>query len=102
MRLSILAIGPEPIATVLGLMATIEHSPPQALAFGAILAVTYGGLVFATRLTRTLEPHVIDAATRIVGFFVSAMGVSLVFSGVIDALKSNGVGAYIRREAQGI
>jgi multiple antibiotic resistance protein len=94
-----LMIGPGPIATVLGMMATIEHSSHQALAFGAILvaiffavAVTYGCLVFATRLTKTLGPHGIDAATRIVGFFVSAMGVSLVFSGVIDALKSNGIG----------
>lgn len=94
-----LMIGPGPIATVLGMMATIEHSSHEALAFGAILAaifvavaVTYACLVFATRLTKTLGPHGIDAATRIVGFFVSAMGVSLVFSGVIDALKSNGVG----------
>ncbi|MFO1104406.1 MAG: MarC family protein [Methylocystis sp.] len=94
-----LMIGPGPIATVLGMTATIEHSSHEALAFGAILAaiflavaVTYGCLIFATRLTKTLGPHGIDAATRIVGFFVSAMGVSLVFSGVIDALKSNGVG----------
>lgn len=94
-----LMIGPGPIATVLGMTATIEHSSHEALAFGAILAaifaaiaVTYACLAFATRLTRTLGPHGIDAATRIVGFFVSAMGVSLVFSGVIDALRSHGIG----------
>lgn len=94
-----LMIGPGPIATVLGMMATIEHSSHEALAFGAILAaiffavaVTYACLAFATRLTKFLGPLGIDAATRIVGFFVSAMGVSLVFSGVMDALKSNGLG----------
>jgi multiple antibiotic resistance protein len=33
----------------------------------------------------------IDAATRIVGFFVSAIGVGLVFDGVIEALKTHGI-----------
>jgi multiple antibiotic resistance protein len=92
-----LMIGPGPIATVLGMMATVEHSSHEALAFGAILAaiflavaVTYACLAFATRLTTTLGPLGIDAATRIVGFFVSAMGVSLIFNGVMDALRSQG------------
>jgi multiple antibiotic resistance protein len=94
-----LMIGPGPIATVLGMMATVEHSSHEALAFGAILAaiflavaVTYACLAFATRLTTTLGPLGIDAATRIVGFFVSAMGVSLIFNGVMDALRSQGFG----------
>jgi multiple antibiotic resistance protein len=69
------------------------------LAFGVILGaiflavgVTYACLAFATRLTTTLGPLGIDAATRIVGFFVSAMGVSLIFNGVMDALRSAGFG----------
>ena len=33
----------------------------------------------------------IDAITRIVGFFVSAIGVGLVFDGVIEALEVHGV-----------
>jgi hypothetical protein len=33
----------------------------------------------------------LDASTRIVGFFVSAMGVALIFDGVIEALESHGV-----------
>ena len=33
----------------------------------------------------------LDAITRIVGFFVSAMGVALIFDGVIEALGSHGV-----------
>jgi len=64
-----LMIGPGPIATVLGMMATVEHSSHEALAFGAILAaiflavaVTYACLAFATRLTTTLGPLGIDAA----------------------------------------
>jgi multiple antibiotic resistance protein len=77
----------------------VEHSSHEALAFGVILGaiflavgVTYACLAFATRLTTTLGPLGIDAATRIVGFFVSAMGVSLIFNGVMDALRSVGFG----------
>ena len=33
----------------------------------------------------------IDAITRIVGFFVSAMGVGLIFDGVVEALRAHGV-----------
>ena len=33
----------------------------------------------------------IDAITRIVGFFVSAMGVGLIFDGVFEALQAHGV-----------
>ena len=33
----------------------------------------------------------IDATTRIVGYFVSAMGVGLIFNGMIEALEMHGV-----------
>jgi multiple antibiotic resistance protein len=33
----------------------------------------------------------IDAITRIVGFFVSAMGVGLICDGVIETLRADGV-----------
>jgi multiple antibiotic resistance protein len=33
----------------------------------------------------------IDAVTRIVGFFVSAMGVGLVFHGIVEALQDQGL-----------
>jgi multiple antibiotic resistance protein len=33
----------------------------------------------------------IDAVTRIVGFFVSAMGMGLVFHGLVEALQQYGV-----------
>jgi small neutral amino acid transporter SnatA (MarC family) len=35
----------------------------------------------------------IDAATRIVGFFVSAIGVGLIFDSVVEALQMHGVTA---------
>jgi small neutral amino acid transporter SnatA (MarC family) len=37
------------------------------------------------------DPWGIDAATRIVGFFVSAIGVGLIFDGVAEALEMGGV-----------
>jgi multiple antibiotic resistance protein len=93
-----LMCGPGAIATVLGMMATIRSSHNETLAFGAILGatilaifVTYLCLLFASGLERRLGRVGIDAATRIVGFFVSAMGVSLVFDGVIEALETRGM-----------
>ena len=75
-----------------------ERSSHEVLAFGAILAATalavattYVCLAFAGRLTAALGPMGIDAATRIVGFFVSAMGVSLIVNGVVEALRSHGL-----------
>jgi multiple antibiotic resistance protein len=38
-----------------------------------------------------IGPKGIDAATRIVGFFVSAMGMGLIFHGVIEACQSYGI-----------
>jgi multiple antibiotic resistance protein len=35
-----------------------------------------------------IGPQGIDAATRIVGFFVSAMGMGLMFHGVVEALQT--------------
>lgn len=93
-----LMCGPGAIATVLGMMATVEHSTHEVVAFGVILAAivlavatTYICLAFAGRLTAALGPLGIDASTRIVGFFVSAMGVSLIVNGIVEALRSHGV-----------
>ena len=38
-----------------------------------------------------LGPKGIDAATRLVGFFVSTMGMGLIFHGVIEAFQSYGL-----------
>jgi len=42
-------------------------------------------------LAARIGPMGIDAATRIVGFFVSAIGVDLVFDGVFEALAMHGL-----------
>lgn len=93
-----LMVGPGAIATILGMMATIERSRSESLAFGAIFAailaaifVVYLCLAYAGGLVARLGPMGINAASRIVGFFISAMGVSLVFNGVIEALQTQGV-----------
>jgi multiple antibiotic resistance protein len=91
-------IGPGVIATVLGMMATIDRAPSEASAYAAILSaaglailVTFLCLAFAGRLVAWIGRMGIDAITRIVGFFVSAMGVSLVFDGILGALGTHGV-----------
>lgn len=93
-----LMFGPGVIATVLGMMSTIEKSPSELAAYAAILGaggfavlITFLCMAFAGQLVRWLGRTGIDAVTRIVGFFVSAMGVSLVFSGVMGALGAYGV-----------
>jgi multiple antibiotic resistance protein len=93
-----LMCGPGAIATVLGMTATVKKSGDEMASFVAILAavfstifVTYLCMVFAGRLVARLGIAGIDAATRIVGFFVSAMGVGLIFDGVIEALQTHGL-----------
>lgn len=48
-------------------------------------------MTYAGRLVAFIGRMGIDAITRIVGFFVSAMGVSLIFDGVFGALGAQGV-----------
>jgi multiple antibiotic resistance protein len=93
-----LMFGPGAIATILGMTSTIKHSSTELTSFVAIVAaifatmfVTYLCLVYADKLSDKLGPRGIDAITRIVGFFVSAIGVALVFDGAVEALESHGV-----------
>ena len=93
-----LMFGPGAIATIIGMTATIKDSTasiPSYIAISAAIvatmAVTYLCLAYAEKLTRSIGPMGIDATTRIVGFFVSAMGVGLIFDGVIEALEIHGV-----------
>jgi multiple antibiotic resistance protein len=86
--------GPGVIATVIGMASTVKSIESEPLAFAqiviAILAagfVTYLCLLFAGSLSAKLGAAGIDALTRIVGFFVSAMGIGLVFDGVMEALE---------------
>jgi multiple antibiotic resistance protein len=83
--------------------STIKRSPTELLSaellsYGAIVIaifatiyVTYLCLAYADNLTRRLGATGIDALTRIVGFFVSAIGVSLIFNGIIQALEDHGI-----------
>ena len=93
-----LMFGPGAIATVLGFTSSIRMSGEEIGSFAAVAAaivatmlVTYVCLAYADALTRKLGPLGIDAATRIVGFFVSAIGVGLIFDGVIEALETHGL-----------
>jgi MarC family membrane protein len=93
-----LMCGPGAIATILGMTSTIKQSRTELASFVAIVAaiiatmfVTYLCLIYASKLSNKLGAMGIDAITRIVGFFVSAMGVALIFDGVIEALESHGI-----------
>jgi multiple antibiotic resistance protein len=93
-----LMCGPGAIATILGMTATVKNSSTEIGSYIAVSAaiiatmfVTYPSLAFAPKLTQKLGRMGIDATTRIVGFFVSAMGVGLIFNGVIEALEQHGI-----------
>jgi multiple antibiotic resistance protein len=94
-----LMFGPGVIATVIGMTAMVKKHPSlelnlfAAIAGAIILAVfvIYLFLVNATRLTKLLGPNGIDAVSRIIGFFIVAMGVGLVFDGISEALNLPGV-----------
>jgi multiple antibiotic resistance protein len=92
-----LMFGPGAIATIIGMTATIKRSPTEFTSFLAVAAAivatmvtTYFCLDNAKRLARWIGPMGIDAATRIVGFFVSAIGVGLMFNGIIEGLEMHG------------
>jgi len=91
-------VGPGAIATVLGMTSLARHAAFEVDAFIAISAailatmfVTYLVLRAARIVLFRIGPRGIDAATRIVGFFVSAMGMGLIFHGVIEALQTYGI-----------
>jgi multiple antibiotic resistance protein len=93
-----LMFGPGAIATIIGMASTVKHASREILSFIAIgaaivatMVVTYLCLANARKLTNRIGPMGIDAATRIVGFFVSAIGVGLIFDGVMEALEMHGI-----------
>lgn len=104
-----LMCGPCAIATTLGMTSLVKHSGPGleiasiGVIAGAILAtmfVTYLCLAHAETLLARIGPLGIDAATRIIGFFVAAMGGGLIFHGVMEALQDYGVIAAHRKRAR--
>ena len=90
--------GPGAMATVIGITSLAKRSGTELLSFAAASAaivatmfVTYLFLVYSKQILGKIGPRGIDAATRIVGFFVSAIGMGLIFNGVIEALQAYGV-----------
>jgi len=90
-----LMFGPGGIAAILGLASTIHADKQKLEPFLAIAAalvltmgITYLALVRANTIVKYVGAAGIDAATRIIGFFVAAMGGGLVFHGVMEAIKS--------------
>jgi multiple antibiotic resistance protein len=65
--------------------------PSLAAIVAAILltmATTYLILAYADAIIGYIGPHGIDAATRIVGFFVAAIGMGLIFHGAMEAIQT--------------
>jgi len=90
--------GPGGIATLIGMAATMHLSrgglETYLVSFLAILAtmvVTFLSLVYAGVILTRIGPKGIDAATRITGFFVSAMGMGLLFNGIVEFFQSYGM-----------
>jgi multiple antibiotic resistance protein len=78
--------------------STVKHSEFEfasvvaiCVAIVATMYVTYLFLAYAKIVLSRIGPRGIDAATRIVGFFVSTMGMGLIFHGVIEAFQTYGV-----------
>ncbi len=89
-------VGPGAIATILGMSSLVEHPgsgiiASVVLAIVATMFITYLSLVYARKIHGWIGPKGVDAATRIVGFFVAAMGMGLVFHGIVEALQQCGI-----------
>ncbi len=90
--------GPGAMATILGMTSQVKRSATELTGFMAVsaalvatMATTYLFLAGGKRLQNRLGPRGIDAATRIVGFFVASMGIGMAFDGVIEALQMHGI-----------
>jgi len=89
-----LMFGPGAIATVLGMASVVRQPVLQVLPLASIslailltMITTYLVLAYADTIIGRIGPRGIDAATRIVGFFVAAMGMGLIFHGVTEAIR---------------
>ena len=89
--------GPGVLATVLSMTATKKGSDDLAtigmvaIASLACMLLMFFILISANQIVKRIGQKGIDAATRIVGFFVATMGMGLVFHGVGEFL-----GTYIK------
>jgi multiple antibiotic resistance protein len=90
-----LMFGPGVLATVLGMCSLVRHPIAHftsllviSLACLAAMGIIYLTLTYAKVLMRRIGTKGVDAVSRIVGFFISAMGMGLVFHGIIEALQN--------------
>jgi multiple antibiotic resistance protein len=90
-----LMFGPGAIATVIGMASLVRHPLANFLSLGAIsvailttMGTTYGFLAYADRIVGRIGPRGRDAAIRIVGYFVAAIGTGLIFNGVTEAIHT--------------
>jgi multiple antibiotic resistance protein len=91
-------LGPGGIATIIGMTSLVKHAHSVLWSFVAIasaiiltVAITYLCLFRAENILKRVGATGVDAVTRIIGFFVSTMGVSLLFDGIIESLQTFGV-----------
>jgi len=92
--------GPGALATVIGYSTMLKFSDLGTgiaagfcLAIVATMAVTYEIMVNGEKILSRIGPLAIDATTRLVGFFVSAIGMGLIFHGVSEAIREFSKGA---------
>ena len=92
-----LMFGPGAIATIIGMSSLVRHPfanfNAMAAISGAIVAtmfVIYLILAYARKILHRIGPQGVDAATRIVGFFVAAMGMGLIIHGILEVVKQYG------------
>ena len=87
--------GPGAMATVIGMSAGLKSQVLTGglaailLAILATMAVTYLTLKYSQRVQGLIGPKGIDAVTRLVGFFVAAMGMGMIFHGAVAAIESD-------------
>jgi|WetSurMetagenome_2_1015567.scaffolds.fasta_scaffold01565_15 multiple antibiotic resistance protein len=93
-----LMFGPGALATVLGMSSLVKQSGSELASFAAIflaiastMFVTFLALSYADKILGRIGPKGIDATTRLVGFFVSAMGMGLIFHGLTEFLQGYGI-----------
>jgi multiple antibiotic resistance protein len=96
--------GPGGIATLISMAATLHvslswHGPgletvaATCLAIIATMFTVYLSLASSRKILDKIGPSGLDAATRITGFFVAAMGMGLILNGLVEFLQPYGLAA---------
>jgi multiple antibiotic resistance protein len=65
----------------------LEPIAATCLAIIATMFTVYLSLAYSKKILAKIGPSGIDAATRITGFFVSAMGMGLILNGLVEFLR---------------